>query len=321
MKKYIFKTKAASLVTFPTGLEMWQMGSVHLSVEERFRSDNGFLGLESNIMEMISPSDITLSINDERLREFPFSIIHAETLIEASCIEEAHELGKEKVNQYFDILSLLCKLPIKIVSNDSITDIETCERIRQIDTSINNIGVVNDELKERIYNYTKYMTWIEEPVRNRLLKSVRYYRKALNEKEYDIVFLFLWISLECLGELKIKKLYPQCRTCKQIVEKCIHCGADTAYENPGETTALRQMLVKEYKLISNKEFSDIYSTRSALVHSGKSIGLKQEHKIQNSSETIKKLIPSVIEKILESNRREVQIDDEHVLFHWGFSKV
>ena len=165
------------------------------------------------------------------------------------------------------------------------------------------------------------MTWIDDDVRNRVLKCFRYFHKAIledDENDIDAKFLFMWIALECLSKTISSTQYPVCKNCGKKIYECIHCKADTSFE-PSEKTLIKDLLVKELGIISNSDFNNLYSIRSALVHSGKPAASNISI-IAGGVQIFNTLIPKAIELVLSKNLLDAQIDDEETLNFWGFSK-
>ncbi|WNQ12071.1 HEPN domain-containing protein [Paenibacillus aurantius] len=184
------------------------------------------------------------------------------------------------------------------------------------------INNTDDNLRNQTHQYLESMTWIDDVTRNCILKCLRYYRKAILQKgnEIDSAYLFLWIALESIGgSILGEKSYPKCRKCKKTIEGCIHCGEDTSY-NPSEKSLIKELLTEKLKITTKTKFDKWYGSRSALVHSGKAIEVVDYNRIVIHYNEIEKIIPIVINKILNKKRLPSQITNEETLSYWGFTR-
>ncbi|TCJ01329.1 HEPN domain-containing protein [Cytobacillus praedii] len=316
MKEYTFKTVVKSSITFLPEWSELVLGTVSFSIQSEYRANQPYM--------VQVPSDDTGQINgnfrlEKEVNKPSFVPLHAKTIVYAINEEEAFQKGLQKINSYLDIISLITKTTINIATTGECYTKDGV-RDRMFSAKIANVSLANEKIKEITYNLLKYMTWLPEDTKNRVLKGIRFYRKAMLEEQFDAEYLLLWISLEVLGgTLRGNSYYPVCKVCANEIRECKHCGTDTKY-NPSEKTLIKELLVRELSLVSGNKFNQWYKSRSSLVHSGNSINNDDIDTIKKHTAEIKELIPKVIDLILEKNMLKEQIKDEEELFYWGFSK-
>lgn len=295
MQKFVFQTTLKSHVTTALTIEKFEIGTVFFSVDKEYRTDERYV-VQINDEDEISSRGIIKVNAKEISSKKPYILLNAETEVFACNDEEAFNLGREKVNQAVDIITLFTNSVIDFVEVGSVIS-EDGRRLRQGKLLLSTVVPIAEPIIILSDKFNNLLTNENKENQVRIQKSLHFYRRGILEEHFEAKLIFYWIALECLSSVVKTSSYPRCNKCKKYIEKCIHCGADTTYE-PSEKTLVKELLVNNLKLVSNSEFDKMYKIRSSLIHGGKAISQKEIDKINTENEKLNKLISTAINSII-----------------------
>ncbi|MBM7867313.1 hypothetical protein GTO89_16525 [Heliobacterium gestii] len=314
MQVFSFKTVVKGFITLPFNTSSFRLGDVLFEVEEEYRSNQEYHIVKNNSENIVLNN--TFTVNDQNLDKKDYILYRISTAVKAENREIAHQTAVEKVNQRLDLISLLTKGrfdPVKTGITLSQMDNKKT-RVASVDVTL--IGVFDSETIHRLQEATRAMTWIDDNIRTRILKCIRFYRKGLLEKQPDVKFIFFMIALECLSKVKkSNKAFPVCKKCKNEITKCIHCHSETSYE-PAEKTLIKELLVNDLKLLKNSEFNKLYKIRSSIIHGGNSISKKELNLIEHENLRLRELIPASVEAVWKNHMLADQVKDINIIEYW-----
>lgn len=127
--------------------------------------------------------------------------------------------------------------------------------------------------KNKIKLITIWMSKMRGKGQSKLLNSLRWFHKALQDTPSEDKFMYLWIAMEQIDDLikskykldKIELRPSKCRHCGHEIKVCPECNKDFCYPFNLTVGGFKEI---ENKLQLNKKIVDLIKDRHKLFHSG-----------------------------------------------------
>jgi len=153
-------------------------------------------------------------------------------------------------------------------SEEELAQREFDRRFYQIDPAIGNLRPIDKSLFRIVFERVKNQD-------ERIHRAMMWLRKSLMEEKHVDRFIACWVGLDALSKLLVEKLlgerskrHPQCPICKKTIEKCPHCGGDTATVLPTYTEGIAELFAKRLN-VEHKIFKlEWWTNRNKVLHGG-----------------------------------------------------
>ena len=202
------------------------------------------------------------------------------TEIEANDIDEAVGKCYSYSNEILDKIAFEVGMPVdKLKIFKAYELVELGEDVEMINFDYE----VLDKIGSKALNLSRFNQIVEKCKSDRINRALHWYRRALNEADLLDIFSYIWISLEVLTPLFIKK-YPDAIE----ISKCKQCGHEEEIKN---TAALKMF----FKIVLDDE--KLYSRARSI-----RVGIQHGHK---DLADIQKEISEIIDKLEIACRKAI----------------
>lgn len=219
-------------------------------------------GISSNF-NIPNPQTVSTQLIEERT-------VKVEVILKANSIEEALYNSKNVLEDKLAIISFLSLYPCKILNNGSVDCIEPeSEEVELLSEDYNTTHIFNP------YRIDDIQLLFNQPD-EKILSSLRWFRKGLLDNNLFDKFISLWIAFEMISH-KLKPSEPKYLRCPRNgheIKNCPICGESTETK-PMEKDGIIYHIHENLKIEDKAYYSKLNNMRNDIFH-GRSRKIKQD---------------------------------------------